>query len=622
MPKTWQSYTGNSDSSSTYSTDISRPTVNPHRSFFVEDFDGQGPDDEGSRRGLSVYLDDTRLTVPPTPSDLNSSAEDISSQAAIADRSGATNEQADHSENTNHEYITNLSPGVVAYRTVNDSAYSGQSSEDLQNFNAGVAAFTHINRPLPSVIAEGPDENSSCRTGENQSDLENYDRYPHKPKYNDRDEQEQPLQPAAEFDNERQIPPLDEPPHIKMDTQSIESSIKDSLNQRFEDAACEIDTSNEDSNETRQTISTSILINERDSLPSRSSIQYPPIEATSSRIEPSDIDIDRRVEELETEAQRDIPPGSYGTRLRSEGFILHDLKISQRESTSPQDESKKKHVPRNLSLLSKILIPAAPDYTGTEIPVLRSVGSPRVGQQEIPKQLEEQEEVPVEEPQSISPTPQRPEPAQVKPIERSRPTSRSEGLTYSQVDLALEVLKQFQEELKRKTGLSGDNSNDNDNDDDDNNDNDNDNDNNDDDDDNSIHNNNSSCDDTSYHNDKGYVPKTMPFQRVDSNAIDSKIPINFWQKFSIWRVLLVIFTCILFPPFFFMIAAGHKLGFSDFRIIKLITHPSYRARIWKGFLWDISVRWFRWLCLILGIIETLGIFAGIAVGFGVSLGAE
>ncbi|GAV51981.1 hypothetical protein ZYGR_0AF04530 [Zygosaccharomyces rouxii] len=607
MPETWQSFLGNSDSSSAYSTDLSRPTLNHQRSLYVEDIGRQGASDEGSRRAFSVFLDDTRLIVPPTPSDLNSSAEDISSQIAVTDRSRTTDRSidqsscknaAEQSDNKKRESITNLSPGVVAYRTVNDSAYSGQSLEEIPDFDAGVVAFTHTNRPLSPVISERPEENSSCHTGGNQLDLEIDDRYPNKPQWDDRIRRGQTLEPVAEFDFERQVLPLGESSNIINDTtyetgnESTESSIKDSLEQRFEDAPSAIDTNDDSSNETRRTISTSILLNEEVSFPSRSSAQYPPVEATASRHEPSAIDMDRRVRELENEAHEGIRP-------RSIAFVPQDLKISQRGSVLPQEANGRRPIPRSVSLLNKILIPVAPDYTGKEIPVLRSVGSPRLGQQETQEQPEVQETEPVKDRQAI---PQQPEPVQPKPIERSQVISRSEGLTYSQVDMALEILKQFQDELREKAG--GSNHGDDDDDDDD------------------DASDNSSHENISYHDDKGYEPKIMPSQRVDSDSIDPKLPIRFWQKFSIWRVLLVILTCMLIPPFFFIIAAGHRVGFSDFRIIRLITHPSYRAKIWKGFLWDINVKWFRWLCLLLGILETLGIFAGIAVGFGVGLGTE
>lgn len=607
MPETWQSYVENSDSSSAYSTDILRPTSNHHNSLFVERIDHQGPNDEGSRRGFSVFLDDTRLIVPPTPSDLNSSVDEVSSQVAVADKSRTVDKSIEQSEDKNRESTTNLNPGVVAYRTVNDSAYSGQSSEEVSDLNAGAVSFTHFNRSLSPVIAEKEEEDSSFHIGGNHSDPRIDHRYPNRSQCDDQNRRKRAPEPAAEFNNEHQILPLGESSNIIADTtyetenETAESSIKDSLEQRFEDALGEIDTSNENSNETRQTVSTSLLLDESVSPPSRQSAQHPTVEVISSKDEASAIDIDRRVEELENEAQGDIRP-------RSMAFVPHDLKISQRESVSPQEGNGRRPIPRSTSLLNKILIPVAPAHVGKEIPVLRSAGSPRMGQQEMREQPRERETESAEDRRSIL---RQPELARVKPIGRSHVISRSEGLTYSQVDMTLEALKQFQDELRAKIevcdqeggGGGGGNGDDDDDDDDDN--------------------DSSGHEDYNYHDDKDYeLEKMPPSQRVDSNSIDPKILIGFWQKFSIWRILLVILTCMLMPPFFFIIAAGHRIGFSDFKIIKLITHPSYRTKIWKGFLWDIDVKWFRWLCLFLGVLETLGIFAGIAVGFGVGLGTE
>lgn len=617
MPgESWQWHTGNSDSSSTYSTELSRLTFNHHDSFFFEDVDRQGANGENSRRGegFSVYLDDTRLVVPPTPSDLNSSREDLhSSPVAVShrkhtadrsiDRSSCGN-FADQSGNTDSEGIKNFNPGVAAYPTFNDSAYSGQSSDDIADFNGRIAAMAHMNKPLPTSIERRLNENNS-----NQPDLEDYAEYPNRSRSSDRNQLNQVPQYVVQVNAVDISSGIENPSSVNMGStgiptyktvnESLESSIKDSLDQKFEDAPDKMDTSDKNSNESRRTVSTSCLINERDSWPLRSSEQYPPLQPTLSKSAPSEeIDMDRMVSQLKNEAQSDISPISCSTRPTSTGFVPQDLKISQRGPLPRRDSTSRKPIPRSPSLLDKILVPLVPDYTAKEIPVLRSVGSPRPEQQDHVRQDEEKiEESQEQEHQSekLEEVPSKPESAQVKLRERPEIVSRPEGLTYSQVDIGLETLKEFQDELRRKIAISNKDY---------------------------EYDDGSSHDGSSYHDEKGHIPISIPFQRVDSNLIDSKLSTNFWQKFSIWRILLVFFGCILVPPFFFMMAAGQKAGFSDLRITKLITHRDYRAKVWKGFLWDIDVRWFRRLCLVMGIIETLGVFAAIAVGFGVGVGAE
>lgn len=552
MPETWQSDNGENDSCSTYSADLSRPTSNHHNSLFVERLDRRELSDGNSRRGISVILDDTNLTVPRTPSDLNSSIDDRSLQLGITDRSDTTDRSIDHSSHK-------------------DESEGNEDVEDrsIKNSDQQVEG---TKRPL----SHGSEENSPSGSHDRQK--------------------------IPESSNGLQIYPLSESSNILNDTsyvtvnENIEETVEDSTQQRYEDASSGEETDHEDSNETRQTVSTSILLSGRVSLPT----EYAPIEPTSSREMSPALNIDQRVEELENEARESI--GSIS--LES---VAHNMKSSRGESIlSHEGSSSTRPMPRSVSLLNNILIPVAPPNTAKEIPVLRSVGSPRLIQKEMHdhehpeghEKLQEQEHTQPKgdgEKNEAEPSEHRPcvpheletKPEPVRPIERV--VRRSEGLTYSQVDMALETLKQFQDELRSKAGIR------------------------------KASGTSSSNDHIEYNDEKEHEPEAMPPQRVDSNSIDSKTPRGYWRKFSLWRILFVVLSCMIVPPFFFIIAAGQRLGFSDYRIITLITHSSYRAKLWKGFLWDIDVKWFRYFCLLSGIVETLGIFAGIAVGFGVGL---
>ncbi|SCU83278.1 LADA_0C10528g1_1 [Lachancea dasiensis] len=89
--------------------------------------------------------------------------------------------------------------------------------------------------------------------------------------------------------------------------------------------------------------------------------------------------------------------------------------------------------------------------------------------------------------------------------------------------------------------------------------------------------------------------------------------------FSIWRIVLLILTCVIVPPLFFVIALELRPCVPDKTLMHLIMNKKYRQGIFTGFLWDVSLRWFRRLCLLLGILEVLIIIAGVGVGFGVGL---
>lgn len=115
---------------------------------------------------------------------------------------------------------------------------------------------------------------------------------------------------------------------------------------------------------------------------------------------------------------------------------------------------------------------------------------------------------------------------------------------------------------------------------------------------------------------------SMHIQHVNSSSIqsfDSKKH-GFHDIYSIRRILGVILVCIVVPPFFFMIASGE--GVSSYRLMRLIMNSDHRIKLMKGFIWDVDVSWFRYTCLVLGIIEALGILACIGSGLGVGITRE
>lgn len=626
MPEHWQSFIKDDDSSSVYTTDvsISRPREQ-HNSLFVEDFDDQDTcSREGSKpRGFSVYLDDSRLEVPLPHSDLSST-----------DSSGAVAESSGNAANRTSVGVTQFSSAVAAYRMVNDSAFSNTGMQTEEDADTNAVTVPHVNADeilssspnqagpshiLPRSIEEASESGQEFSEGNlAQSSVEN--------NLNNQ---------VLAADDGLLSPPrhLDEQSNRVADTalgtayqtsnDSVEESLVDSLQQRFQDAQEHIDefnTSQQRSSESSsgmKTVSTSLLIDDGES----------PIDASSQHALQ---DMDDVVRMLEDEAELDIPPLSCSTRPSSSAdFMPQDFKLSKRSTSvptspetplSPERPWRKSRAPHSPSLLNKILVPTVPEQSGVEIPVLRSVlGSPR--QRNVPQHEAIQHEPPRDEPlrqdelhqhepaqqELVQQEPAQQEPAQHEPVKyepsqhepkkrvpppvvEREALRRPEGLTNSQVDLALESLKEFQEELRLKMAKWE-----------------------------AIAGHGPTLERTS----QGYIPDRMPVQRVDSSSLHSSnasIDTRFLATYSIGRILLVFLGCMVVPPFFFMIAVGRKAGFTDYKVMRMITKSQYRSTLLQGFLWDIDVSWFRWSCLFFGVLETLGAFAGIGVGFGVGLG--
>ncbi|KAG0655424.1 hypothetical protein C6P44_000339 [Monosporozyma unispora] len=113
----------------------------------------------------------------------------------------------------------------------------------------------------------------------------------------------------------------------------------------------------------------------------------------------------------------------------------------------------------------------------------------------------------------------------------------------------------------------------------------------------------------------------MYIQHIESPSIhtfDSQSN-KFWDIYSLKRVIILIITCSIIPPLFFMIYAGSICGINDEKLMKIVLNKNHRIGLFRGFVWDIDLNWLRTLSLILGIVEVMIIFACVGIGFGVGL---
>ncbi|EJS43644.1 bud9p [Saccharomyces arboricola H-6] len=117
---------------------------------------------------------------------------------------------------------------------------------------------------------------------------------------------------------------------------------------------------------------------------------------------------------------------------------------------------------------------------------------------------------------------------------------------------------------------------------------------------------------------------TIPIQRIDSSSVHSfdSQTYRFSEVYSVPRVIVALCVCLLIPPLFFFFSFSGNNGISNYRLMRMIMNYEHRIGLLKGFEWDIDVQWFRTLCLVLGCIELLIIFAGIGIGFGVGITRE
>ncbi|CAI4035254.1 hypothetical protein SMKI_12G4040 [Saccharomyces mikatae IFO 1815] len=117
----------------------------------------------------------------------------------------------------------------------------------------------------------------------------------------------------------------------------------------------------------------------------------------------------------------------------------------------------------------------------------------------------------------------------------------------------------------------------------------------------------------------------LPIQHIDTSSIHSfdSVKNGFKDVYSIESIIVVILCCVLVPPLFFIIGCGSRSKLlSDYRLMRLLMNKEHRAALLQGFIWDVDLKWFRMLCLILGAGETIIVMAGIAIGFGVGITRE
>ncbi|CCD22497.1 Bud8p NDAI_0A03400 [Naumovozyma dairenensis CBS 421] len=109
-------------------------------------------------------------------------------------------------------------------------------------------------------------------------------------------------------------------------------------------------------------------------------------------------------------------------------------------------------------------------------------------------------------------------------------------------------------------------------------------------------------------------------QHIDNSSIQSfdSQNLKILEIYSIYRIILTILCCIVIPPFFFMIGIPNRF-ISEYRLLRMLMNSDHRLGLYRGFIWDVDVGWFRHLCLALGTIELICICASIAVGFGVGM---
>ncbi|CAI4046915.1 hypothetical protein SKDZ_12G3810 [Saccharomyces kudriavzevii ZP591] len=117
----------------------------------------------------------------------------------------------------------------------------------------------------------------------------------------------------------------------------------------------------------------------------------------------------------------------------------------------------------------------------------------------------------------------------------------------------------------------------------------------------------------------------MPIQHIDTASIHSfdSGKNGFRDVYSIESIVIVILCCAMVPPLFFVIGCSSRSKLiSDYRLMRLLMNKEHRAALLEGFIWDVDLRWFRILCLILGAAEIMIVIAGVAIGFGVGITRE
>ncbi|SCU90572.1 LANO_0D09230g1_1 [Lachancea nothofagi CBS 11611] len=122
-------------------------------------------------------------------------------------------------------------------------------------------------------------------------------------------------------------------------------------------------------------------------------------------------------------------------------------------------------------------------------------------------------------------------------------------------------------------------------------------------------------------NGKDVEKEAFYAQYIDSSSISSRGSQlgKFRDIFSLSRIAMVLLLCMLVPPLYFIIGWGSGTCMSDKKLMKMIMNKEHREGILAGFVWDVNLRWFRNMCLLLGLLEVLIILACVGVGIGVGL---
>lgn len=279
--------------------------------------------------------------------------------------------------------------------------------------------------------------------------------------------------------------------------------------------------------------------------------------STANEREPN---IEDAVRYLRREVAATVPRLSYGIASTDCGFEAHEYNLPRKvsESSSEPETAGRSKAPHSPSLLSNILVPSPQKTCPRTIPVLRAVSGSHI----------------------IHPQTWEPKKRSIAPVAKVQQTvlapperARIAKMTESQMDLTLSTLQEYQKDLEATAGRG-------------------------------INTENSG----------------MPIQHIDSTSIRSfdSQEHKFYDIYSMTRILTVITVCLVVPPLFFMIAAGEQGGgVSNYRLMRLIMNSNHRAGLMKGFIWDVDVHWFRYLCLSLGIVETMCIMVGIGCGIGI-----
>lgn len=115
--------------------------------------------------------------------------------------------------------------------------------------------------------------------------------------------------------------------------------------------------------------------------------------------------------------------------------------------------------------------------------------------------------------------------------------------------------------------------------------------------------------------------RPVPIQHISTASIHSfdSQKLQFYEIYSIPRIIGILICCFIVPTLFFMISVGKKGGISDYRLMRMIINRKHRVGKLKGFEWNIDIDWFRNMCLVLGAVEVLGILASIGSGIGVAI---